>query len=52
MEFLYHKVESVWRLEILIQTFGTTMWSFHGVITRYQIPLPDSGVFLFNFNPI
>ena len=38
--FLYHIVESVWSLEILIQTFGTTMWSFHGVL------LPDSKVFL------
>ena len=26
--------------------FDTTMWSFHGV------SLPDSGVFLFNFNTI
>ena len=35
MEFLwsllYHIVESVWSLEILIQNFDTTMWSFHGV---------------------
>ena len=44
--FLYHIVESVWSLEIRIQNFDTTMWSFHGV------SLPDSGVFLFNFNTI
>ena len=44
--FLYHIVESVWSFEILIQNFDTTMWSFHGV------SLPDSGVFLFNFNII
>ena len=29
--FLYHIVESVWSLEIRIQNFDTTMWSFHGV---------------------
>ena len=34
--FLYHIVESVWSLEIRIQNFDTTMWSFHGV------SLPDS----------
>ena len=49
MEFLwsllYHIMESVWSLEILIQNFGTTMWSFHG------IPLPDSGVFLLTLTP-
>ena len=44
--FLYHIVESVWSLKIRIQHFDTTMWSFHGV------SLPDSGVFLFNFNTI
>ena len=44
--FLNHEVESVWSFKILTQNFGTTMWSFHGV------SLPDSGVFLFNFNPI
>ena len=44
--FLYHIVEFVWSLEILMQNFGTTMWTFHGV------SLPDSGVFLFNFNTI
>ena len=38
--FLYHIVESVWSLEIRIQNFDTTMWSFHGV------SLPDSGVFM------
>ena len=37
--FLYHIVESVWSLEILIQNVDTTMWSFYGV------SLPDSGVF-------
>ena len=42
--FLYHLVESVWNFKILIQNFDTIMWSFHGV------SLPDSGVFLFNFN--
>ena len=44
--FLYHIVESEWSLEILIQNFDTTMWSFRAV------SLPDSGVFLFNFNTI
>ena len=43
---LYHIVEFVWSLEILIQNSGITMQSFHGV------SLPDSGVFLFNFNTI
>ena len=44
--FLYHMVESVWSLEILIQNFDTIMGSFH------EISSPDSGVFLFNFNTI
>ena len=44
--FLSHLVKSEWSLEILIQNFDTTMLSFHGV------SLPDSGVFLFNFNTI
>ena len=44
--FLYHIVESVWSLEIRIQNFDTTMWSFHGV------SLPDSGVFLLNLTPL
>ena len=43
---LHHIVEFVWSLEILLQNSGTTTWSFHGV------SLPDSGVFLFNFNTI
>ena len=46
LSFLHHIVGSVWRLKILIQNFDTTIWSFHGV------PLPDSGIFLFNFNTI
>ena len=42
LSFLYHIVESVWTLEILIQNVDTTMWSFYGV------SLPDSGVFFLN----
>ena len=43
--FLYHIVESVWSLEILMQNFDTTMWSFH------RISLPDSGVFFLTLTP-
>ena len=50
MEFLWsllhHIVEFLWSLEILLQNFGATMWSFHGVL------LSHSGVFLFNFNTV
>ena len=43
--FLYHIVESVWSLEIRIQNFDTTMWSFHGV----SLPASEFSVVLMEF---
>ena len=55
MEFLrsllFHIVEFVWSLEILIQNLPPQCGLF--IEFQYQIvEIPDSGVFLFNFNTI